>query len=208
MKRSCSAANYSTLWKHLFTALVVGAQTLTTPASAAPPPTIEMQGKIERVVDGDTVVFLSATGQRIRLRLAGIDAPEMAMPYGDLARKMLIQLVGAEDVTVHATKLDRYGRSVAKVFGKDGDVNLALIKQGLAWHYKRYAHEQTSSDAVAYAQSENEAKAREAGLWKETKPVPPWAYRACRKESSSCRHTGTDSGIQQEMGIFRGEARD
>ena len=208
MKPPCSATNYSALWKHLFTVLVFGAQTLSTPASAAPPPAIEIQGKIERVVDGDTVVFLSATGQRIRLRLAGIDAPEMAMPYGCLAKNMLIQLVGAGDVTVHAKKLDRFGRTVAKVIAKDGDVNLALINQGLAWHYKRYAHEQTSSDADAYAQTENEAKAREAGLWKESRPVPPWAYRACRKKSSTCRHTGTDLDIQQEMGIFRGEARD
>jgi endonuclease YncB( thermonuclease family) len=203
MKPSCSAANYSALWKHIFTALVVGAQMQSIPASAAPPPAIEIQGKIERVVDGDTVVFLSATGQRIRLRLAGIDAPEMAMPYGGLAKNMLIQLVGASDVTVHATKLDRFGRAIAKVIAKDGDVNLALINQGLAWHYKRYAHEQTASDADAYAQTENEAKAREAGLWKETRPVPPWAYRACRKKSSTCRHAGTDSDIQQEMGIFR-----
>ena len=203
MKKSCSAANYSALWKHLFIVLVVGAQMLSTPASAAPPPTIEIQGKIERVVDGDTVVFVSATGQRIRLRLAGIDAPEMAMPYGDLAKNMLIQLVGAEEVTVYASKLDRFGRAIAKVIAKDRDVNLALINQGLAWHYKRYAHEQTSSDADAYAQTENEARAREAGLWKETRPVPPWAYRACRKKSSTCRHAGTPSEIQQEMGIFR-----
>ena len=203
MKPSCSAANYSALWKQLFTALVVGAQMLPIPASAAPPPAIEIQGKIERVVDGDTVVFLSATGQRIRLRLAGIDAPEMAMPYGGLAKNMLIQLVGAGDVTVYATKFDRFGRAIVKVIAKDGDVNLALTNQGLAWHYKRYAHEQTSSDADAYAQTENEAKAREAGLWKETRPVPPWAYRACRKKSSTCRHAGTDSDIQQKMGIFR-----
>lgn len=203
MKPSCSAANYSALWKQLFTALVVGAQMLPIPASAAPPPAIEIQGKIERVVDGDTVVFLSANGQRIRVRLAGIDAPEMAMPYGSTAKNMLIQLVGAGDVTVHATKLDRFGRAIAKVIAKDGDVNLALINQGLAWHYKRYAHEQTASDADAYAQIENEAKAREAGLWKETRPVPPWAYRACRKKSSTCRHAGTPSDIQQEMGIFR-----
>jgi endonuclease YncB( thermonuclease family) len=203
MKPSCSAANYSALWKHLLSVLVIGAQMLSLPASAAPPSAIEIQGKVVRVVDGDTVVFLSTTGQRMKLRLAGIDAPEMAMPYGIMAKNMLIQLVGAGDVTVHATKLDRFGRAIAKVIAKDGDVNLALINQGLAWHYKRYAHEQTSSDADAYAQSENKAKARKAGLWKETMPVPPWAYRACRKKSLSCRHTGTGSDIQQEMGIFR-----
>ncbi len=186
MKPSCSAANYSALWKHLLTALVVGAQMQSMPASAAPPPAIEIQGKIERVVDGDTAVFLSATGQRIRLRLAGIDAPEMAMPYGDLAKKMLIQLVGAGDITVHATKLDRFGRTVAKVFAKDGDVNLALINKGLAWHYKRYANEQSSEDAKTYASHESKARLKEVGLWQDARPVAPWRYRQCRKKLSAC----------------------
>lgn len=120
------------------------------------------------------------------LRLAGIDAPEKAMPYGGLAKKMLIQLVAAGEVTVLTTKTDRYGRAVAKVFTNEGDVNLALIKQGLAWHYKRYAHEQTSGDAEAYARYESEARLKEIGLWQNARLEAPWRYRLCRKKSSAC----------------------
>lgn len=192
MKPSCSAANYSALLKHLLTAFVVCAQLQLIPASAAPPPAIEIQGKVVRVVDGDTLVFLSATGQQMTLRLAGIDAPEKAMPYGDLAKKALIQLVATGEVTVLATKTDRYGRSVAKVLTNKGDMNLALIKQGLAWHYKRYAHEQTSSDAETYASYESEARLNEVGLWQGARPVAPWRYRLCRKKSSACSATEAD----------------
>lgn len=143
-----------------------------------------------RVVDGDTLVFLSATGRKMTLRLAGIDAPEKSMPYGDLATKTLIQLLAAEDVTVLATKTDRYGRTIATVFSQAGDVNLALIKKGLAWHYKRYAHEQSSSDAATYARSESTARESGVGLWQEARPVPPWLYRRCHRASLDCSSSG------------------
>ena len=142
-----------------------------------------------RVVDGDTLDFLSVTGQRIRVRLAGIDAPEMAMPYGALAKTTLSQLVATRDVAVRATKRDRYGRSVAMVITNEGDVSLALIKRGLAWHYKRYAHEQTSGDAAAYARKESEARLKRVGLWQDERPVAPWQYRQCRRKSSACSAT-------------------
>ncbi len=159
--------------------------------SAAPRPPIEVEGTIMRVVDGDTVVFLSTAGRQMKLRLAGIDAPEKGMPYGDLARKWLINLLNSGVVTVRTTKTDRYGRTVATVFSQGNDVNLALIKKGLAWHYKRYAREQTLGDVEAYARSESEAREKRVGLWQDESPVPPWLYRKCHKPSSGCNSPET-----------------
>ena len=58
------------------------------------------------------------------------------------------------------------------------DVGLAQITVGLAWHYKRYAPEQSEEDREHYAFAEEEARARRAGLWREREPVPPWEWRA------------------------------
>jgi len=53
---------------------------------------------------------------------------------------------------------------------------LAMITSGLAWHFKRYAHEQTEEDRERYAFAEVEARAKGAGLWIDPEPVPPWEW--------------------------------
>ena len=194
MKRISSASKTSDLPKNTFlTVLLVCALMQAQSINAAPPPTIGVEGAVVRVVDGDTLVFLSAAGRQMTLRLAGIDAPEKGMPYGDLARKRLISLLDAEVVAAHTTKTDRYGRTVATVFSQGVDVNLALIKEGMAWHYKKYAREQTPGDANTYARTESEARAKRVGLWQDESPVPPWLYRKCHKTSSGCNSAETSS---------------
>jgi Staphylococcal nuclease homologue len=54
------------------------------------------------------------------------------------------------------------------------------IRQGMAWHYKEYQHEQTTHDRLVYRDEEKSAKARRVGLWKDAKPVPPWEFRRTR----------------------------
>ena len=192
MKRNKSVSNTSDLQKNsLFKVLLVCTLIQAQSISADPRPPIEVEGTIMRVVDGDTVVFLSTAGKQMTLRLAGIDAPEKGMPYGDLARKWLINLLNYGVVTAHTTKTDRYGRTVATVFSQGNDVNLALIKKGFAWHYKRYACEQTLGDVEAYARSESEAREKRVGLWQDESPVPPWLYRKCHKPSSACNSPET-----------------
>jgi endonuclease YncB( thermonuclease family) len=43
--------------------------------------------------------------------------------------------------------------------------------------YKEYQHEQTTQDRLVYRDEEQNAKASQVGLWKDAKPVPPWAWR-------------------------------
>lgn len=88
-------------------------------------------------------------------------------------------------------KRDRYGRVLAKVWvappdarcqhpacPRTLDVGLAQLTLGLAWHYKRYAPEQSEEDRERYAFAEKEARARRAGLWRDRKPVAPWEWRS------------------------------
>ena len=203
MKRTCSASTASVFLRHSLAAtLLVGTLIPLLPAHADSRTPNEVEGKVVRVVDGDTLIVLTSTGTQMTLRLAGIDAPEKFMAYGDQAKRSLTRLVNSGEITVQTTKTDRYGRAVGKVLSRDGDVNLALIKEGMAWHYKRYAHEQPSDDAETYARAEGNARKNQVGLWHDLNPVPPWRYRQCRKASSDCiaTETGADS-VEEKISI-------
>jgi endonuclease YncB( thermonuclease family) len=147
-----------------------------------------LSGRVVRVVDGDTVYVLDAAKKQHKIRLAGIDAPERGQPFGTKSKERMADLVAGRDVEVNWYKEDRWGRLIGTVWvaspdcrqavcPKTLDAGLALITSGLAWHFKRYAHEQTEEDRERYAFAEEEARARKAGLWRDPDPVPPWEWR-------------------------------
>ena len=97
--------------------------------------------------------------------------------------------MGGKEVRVEFEKYDRYGRIVGKVWvtpidcptcGKTLDVGLAQITTGMAWWFRRYAHEQSSEDQERYEFAEQEAKAKKVGLWEDKNPIPPWEFRKKR----------------------------
>jgi len=53
----------------------------------------------------------------------------------------------------------------------------AQIDAGLAWWYRKYAHEQHPGDRVEYESAEDRAAADRIGLWQDKNPVPPWEWR-------------------------------
>ncbi len=151
---------------------------LSLPASAD-----TLTGKVGRVVDGDTVYVLDANYKDHKIRLAGIDAPERRQAYGLASRKHLLSIVAGKQVTIEYKKRDRYGRIVGKVLLDGIDVSLDQVKAGLAWHYKKYQHEQSAEDRELYADAENKARNERLGLWRENNPMPPWEYRRLLGES-------------------------
>jgi endonuclease YncB( thermonuclease family) len=75
--------------------------------------------------------------------------------------------------------IDRYSRTVATVYLEDGrELNLELIRAGLAWHYKRYSDRQDNADAESYARTEM------LELWTDKNPTPPWQWRRERRRKS------------------------
>jgi endonuclease YncB( thermonuclease family) len=129
------------------------------------------------ISDGDTLTVLDALHVRHRVRLAGIDAPERAQPYGAASKRNLSRLVYGVSVRVEYEKHDRYGRIVGKILTDGRDASLEQLRVGLAWHYKQYQREQSSADRNAYAEVEREAQLAHAGLWRDPSPVPPWTWR-------------------------------
>ena len=102
----------------------------------------EYQGTILRVVDGDTVDAEVDLGFDVRftmrLRLFGINAPEMKTPAGPLAKEHLDELLGDEVITVRTKKdkQEKYGRYLATLILADGtNVNLEMIADGHAVVY-------------------------------------------------------------------------
>jgi endonuclease YncB( thermonuclease family) len=148
-----------------------------------------LEGRIVGVTDGDTVTLLDAHHTQTKIRLAGIDAPESRMPYGQKAKAYLATLVFGKDVVAVTSKLDRYGRTIATLMVAGQDANLAMVQAGLAWHYKQYAREQPRTEAMAYAQAEVLARAQGLGLWQDAEPMAPWDWRHARHTSASYRTT-------------------
>lgn len=108
-----------------------------------------------------------------KIRLAGIDAPELAQPFGIESRNYLEQMILGKVVEVEERSLDRYGRTVAELTTTGGiDVNHRLVQKGFAWCYPSFAKKDKKLFTL-----EARAKASSAGLWSEPNPEPPWVFR-------------------------------
>lgn len=150
----------------------------------------DVTGVVVGVADGDTVTVLDAAKTQHKVRVAGIDAPEKAQPFGQRAKQRMSALVFGKVCRLEGDKRDRYGRTVAKVWVSPPDcqgcpltldVGLAVLTSGLAWHYKKYQNEQSPEDRERYAFAEDEARSKRAGLWTEADPVPPWDWRKSKR---------------------------
>jgi len=134
-------------------------------------------GWVVRIDDGDSLEIRNHVGQRYRVRLLGIDAPERAQPYAQVARRNLARLARGRAVVISYDSVDKYGRLLAWVYVDDGaSVNLLQVRAGLAWHYALPGQPWTVNDDVL-ARAERDARAARLGLWARSNPVPPWQYR-------------------------------
>lgn len=112
-------------------------------------------------------------GNRIRLRLAQIDAPELNQPHGYEARAALMDWVEDENVSVQVVDVDQYDRRVSEVFVGEIHVNRELVRDGHAWANTRFARSRHVGDL------ETQARAARRGLWAlpEAKRDAPWVWR-------------------------------
>ena len=135
-----------------------------------------INGKVIKIVDGDTFDILIDDKTTIRVRMNGIDCPERKQDYYQVCKDALAEYIFGKDVKLVTHGKDRYTRTIADVFYNKQNVNLAMIKKGYAWHYKKY-----SSDPVM-AKAEQDARAAKLGLWKMENAIAPWDYRTFKKE--------------------------
>ena len=137
------------------------------------------------VYDGDTL-RVKRCGERceeLKIRLCGIDAPEMDQPMGTQARDHLRSLLNQGDGTliVLPVEQDRYGRTVAEIFvpvvheEKEIHLTTQMVMDGYAYHYSRYSGGCPNGQVLAGA--EEQAKEQHLGVWTNPSARKPWDYR-------------------------------
>jgi micrococcal nuclease len=127
--------------------------------------------KVTRVINGDTIKLRAADSKsEIMIRLAGIDVPEASkskrkpgQPFSQAAIQHLAGLVLNKTVTLQEYGHDRYGRSLAVVYVNGANVNLEMVRAGLAEVYRGTPAK--GFDYYPYVKAEYEAREARRGMW-------------------------------------------
>ncbi|EAI4456473.1 thermonuclease [Campylobacter upsaliensis] len=137
----------------------------------------ELTGKVSRVIDGDTIELLAKTSKenpynhiaKLKIRLYGIDAPELKQAYGKEAKEYLSALVLKQEVGLIIENKDKYDRFVGTIFLKGQDINKEMVKNGYAHAYESFSKK--------YLAEQADAKMFKLGLWQDEKAVKPSEFR-------------------------------
>jgi endonuclease YncB( thermonuclease family) len=116
----------------------------------------------------------------LKARLAGIDAPEKTQPFGVDSRKRLEALLASGRVSATALKLDGFGRWIVTIEVDGQDLGETLIREGLAWYFRKYERDLPKTLRPRYDAAEAQARRNKKGLWTHEDPLAPWAYRQKR----------------------------
>ena len=131
-------------------------------------------GEVSYVVDGDSL-WIRPDGARSRkpqrVRLEGVDAPEICQDHGRDAQSFLSQRVLHQRVQVLARARDGYGRLIAQVSHQGEDLSQLMAQAGWAWSPGFGHRPGPYADAVAQAQ------AARVGLFVDPQPMLPADFR-------------------------------
>jgi micrococcal nuclease len=141
------------------------------------------EGRVVGIHDGDTLT-VRVEGKRVRVRLDGIDAPELGQPYGKSARRSLSELCRGKSASVVERGKDEEGRIIGSVRCGEVDANAEQVRRGMAWVYLRYL----PLGSPLY-ELETNARLRRLGLWQGAEPVAPWKWREQHQSRNRLRQT-------------------
>jgi micrococcal nuclease len=153
--------------------------------------------EVIKVTDGDTIVA-DFQGEKKKLRLCGIDAPEKKQALGRESKNNLENLVSSKKIMVYPVETDKYNRTVAEVFiadGKGGEkfINEEQVKSGLAYEYKRYSG--NCPNKLAIGNAEKIAQGKKLGIWNGIHEKP-WDYRKNqRNQRNQKANTDVKAGL-------------
>lgn len=122
-------------------------------------------GQVIRVIDGDTVDVLAGT-ETMRVRLVGVDTPEMGDCGSDDATTHTARLVEGQRVQLwrgggETPDVDKYGRALRHITTSNTWLNAELVAEGHA----RAVEYQPHPNAGRFAALEREAQRTNTGIW-------------------------------------------
>jgi micrococcal nuclease len=134
--------------------------------------------RVVAVNDGDSVIIL-ANGERIKIRLVGIDCPEKGQAFGKKAKEFTSDKCFGKNVGIEKKGKDGFGRTLAIIHLPDGSIlNEELVRAGYAWHFTRYSSDANLAELELYARESKN------GLWQDPDPIAPWQYRSERRNKN------------------------
>ena len=143
-------------------------------------------GTVRTVQSALELVVATPELAHIDVRLLGVEPPVVprasrdgtkptpAQPYGGQAEIYLRDLLQDKQVVLDFYGKDRKGRTLAVVWLGDINVNLTLVKQGLAWMSPSIP---VTRVRVELEVAERQAQVGKYGLWALPNPEPPWEFR-------------------------------
>lgn len=133
-------------------------------------------GQVVKVHDGDTVTVRNAEGELYRVRIYGVDCPEMKQKWGEEAQDMTVSLLGGKTVQVIAVNRDKYKRHVAGIILLEDMLVLqdVLVSAGLAWVDNRFCKIDACKLWILHQADAQKAK---RGLWSDSAAKAPWDWR-------------------------------
>lgn len=130
----------------------------------------EFTAKVIAVLDGDTVLVKRTSGL-VKIRMAGIDAPEKAQTFGETSKRSLAEMVLGKQVKITSQAKDQYGRMVAAIEVNGLDINAEQLRRGMAWENSHFHRDKKLLTL------QEEARQAPRGLWAQGNPTPPWEWR-------------------------------
>lgn len=132
--------------------------------------------------DGDTCRLRSADNVTLKVRLIGIDAPEVSnkhdktgQPLGLKSKEYINNLIKGKTVTLKSYATDPYGRNLSEIFLDKKNINLSMIEEGMAEVYRGKSDK--NFDVEIYFETENVAKKNKKGIWSLSNYKSPKEYR-------------------------------
>ena len=144
---------------------------------------------VTKVIDGDTIMvnFEDQKDVEFRIRLYGVDTPELNQPYGREVKLFLKDLVLHKNVQLDKQGVDNFGRYVCIVTYDDMNINELLVANGNAWVYRKFCKETFCAD---WLNLQATATIKHKGLWSQPDPIEPWDWRSGNyKHNSKCNST-------------------
>jgi micrococcal nuclease len=130
-------------------------------------------GKVIEVNSGD-VFTISNLNRPVRVKLLGVDAPEMNQTFGDVAKKHLADLVLDKSVLVEYSGIAADSSLQGRVLLNNADIGAQMIRDGAAWFDN--TNRLSTTDRDVYQQSEHAARNERRGLWQAENPIAPWEF--------------------------------